>query len=153
MYEPGTILELETPYEQDDARSVYNRVRVIGQSPISHATTSDWGGTGAQGVLITPEAAPAEEGKKPISVFGSNLDEPYGKLQKLYGVISIPSPDMEVVAAPVRVINHNSGQVGQTPEEVFAKEAPGKPRPPGPPAYASPLGDVSPTDDNPGLGE
>jgi hypothetical protein len=122
MYAPGTILKLRKQRppvvlegKGEDGADVkvpfpYNRVRVVNQSPINHATTSSWDGTGGQGVIITPLAS-----------FGSTVDKPYGELQELYEVESIPENTIE--APKIRVIDSNSGSAGPAPEEVFAEEA------------------------------
>lgn len=150
MYAPGTILELkkkraaaERKDRNDevitDAEGVpvkfefpYNRVQVIGESPIDHSMMSSaWEGAGARGVIITP-----------LTDFGATLDEPFDKLKQLYNVVSIPT--VEVDPQPkIRIIESNSGQAGPTPEEVFAEKAPGKKGPQsGRRTRTSPLGDV-----------
>lgn len=144
MYEAETVLVLKEQRPDDPETGEvfpYNRVRVIGPSPINHAagSGSEWDGAAGAGVLIAP-----------TSNFGSNLDEPLGKLQALYDVESVP--ETLVDAAPqVRVINSTSQSAGPTPEEVFAVEAagePGAPRRPGEIARAaaqqSPLEDPRP---------
>jgi hypothetical protein len=130
MYEPGTILKLkkqredtEVPAKVDpdtDRKKAkhripfpYNKVRVVGRSPVDHGQFGGgWEGVGAAGVIL-----------EPLTGHGSTLDEPYGKVQKLYEVESIPTN--EVVVEPLRVIRPTSGSAGPTPEEVFAVEAPG----------------------------
>lgn len=95
----------------------YNRVQVINQSPVSHASTGEWGGSAAQGVLI-----------QPLSAFAAVLDEPLGKLQALYTVTSVPEPMVvnpmatrnPLAAAEIRGVGHQP-----TPEDVFAEKAPG----------------------------
>jgi hypothetical protein len=154
MYEPDTILVLKeqkppvkvAKKEDPDTGRVrkaheipfpYNKVRVVGQSPVDHGAGrgGSWDGTGARGVII-----------EPLTAFGSTLDEPYGKLQKLYDVESIPSN--EVIIEPLKVIRPTSGSAGPTPEEVFAKESPGVPPKAGQiRGRTSPLGDVAPDDD------
>jgi len=119
MYEPGTILTLKEPRSTKDQPFPYDRVRVIGQSPIDHRLFSaEWEGANSQGVVIAPENG-----------FGSNVDEPYGKLISLYDVDTIPTTEVDI--QPVRVINSTSGQAGPTPEEVFSTEAPGVKSPDG----------------------
>lgn len=132
MYEPESILVLKeqrtvgtppvgapadpdyVPPSEDYVPFPYDRVRVVGQSPISHANQGeDWNATDAQGVVVTP-----------ITSFGATLDEPYGKLRKMYDVESVPLHEAPA-ALPVRVINSTSGSAGPTPEEQFAEEAPG----------------------------
>lgn len=134
MYESNTILELKEPRpdvkipkkEDPDTGRVrpahtlpfpYNKVRVIGRSPVDHSggAQGTWSGAAATGVII-----------EPLSGFASTLDEPFGKLQKLYKVIEVPSNEVEVV--PIRVIRSDlTTSAGPTPEDVFAEKAPGKP--------------------------
>jgi hypothetical protein len=142
MYEPGTILTRKDPRPPEEAAAAYNRVKVIAASPISHAGTvrgGEWEGGNAQGVILQPAPLPLEPGEKPREHdYGQNLDEPFGKVQKLYDVESIPEPDM-IVAKPVERV-----KPGPTPEEVFAREAPGTPRLPDDPRARSPLPDPAP---------
>lgn len=98
----------------------YNRVKVIGPSPINHGIASgEWTGTEGDGVIITP-----------LSNFGGTLDEPFGKLRALYEVESVPEHEGDVTPK-VRVINATTAAAGPTPEEVFAEKAPGKAPEPG----------------------
>jgi hypothetical protein len=116
MYERNTILTLKQPRDPDPETNEefpYNRVRVVGPSPISHGGAGEWEGVNAAGVIITPE-----------SNFGATLDEPYGKLVALYDVSEIPEP-LEIEAPKIRVINSTSQSAGPTPEEQFAVLAPG----------------------------
>lgn len=116
MYEPGTILTLKKPHDPDPETGEafpYNRVRVINQSPVSHADKGDWQGVDAAGVLL--------EG---LTNFGSTLDYPFGHLTEIYDVESIPEV-VQDLNPKVRIINATSAQAGPTPEEVFAVEAPG----------------------------
>ncbi len=108
MYEPETILTLKEPRGTEDEPFPYDRVKVIGQSPINHGTASEeWAGANGQGVII-----------EPLTSFGSTLDEPFGKIQELYTIESVPPP-VEVV--PPKVLTPES--LGASPEEVFAAEA------------------------------
>lgn len=112
MYEPETVLTLKEPRSTEEKPFPYDRVQVIGQSPINHGTIAEeWTGASGQGVIITP-----------LTDFGSTLDEPYGKLQQMYEVESIPVREA-LAAVPVRVIT--PGTAGPTPEDTFAAEAPG----------------------------
>lgn len=120
MYVKDTILALKEPRDPDPEtgeKFPYNRVRVVGQSPISHEIQGDWRGVDAEGVIL--------EG---LTNFGATLDEPFGKCVKLYTVESIPEA-IEVAAPTIKVIE--PGQAGPTPEEVFAEQAPGTPPEPG----------------------
>lgn len=145
MYAKDTILVLKEqrpPDEETGEPFPYNKIRVIGESPVSRANDEGWEGSDADVVLA-----------EAVSNFGAVLDEPYGKLKVLYDVESIPEP-VEVAAQPVvRVIDSQSAEAGQTPEEVFAAEAPGQPPEPGQKRArtgVSPLGEVrSPAADGP----
>jgi hypothetical protein len=148
MYKPGTILVLKEQRRPETRTNregkvildekdkpikfefPYNRVEVVGESPIDHGILqAGWEGAGARGVII-----------KPLTEFAGNLDEPYGKLQALYNVESIPE-DVGPVAPTIRVTM--PGELGPTPEEVFAQEAPGTPPEPGQQrGRTSPLGET-----------
>lgn len=135
MYEPGTTLVRKDPKDEDHPAYPYNRVRVIGASPVSHSgSTEQWEGAGAAGVLI-----------EPLTSFGGNLDEPFGKLQAIYDVESIP--DNTVEAPTIRQYDATTSAAGPTPEEVFAAEAPGRPRRKGADRFRSPLEDPRPSGD------
>lgn len=115
MYQPNTVLTLKEPRpndEETDEVFPYNEVRVVGESPISYAGVGEWSGTAAKGIII-----------EPTSNFGSNLDEPFGKLQALYDVKSLPAPQ----TVPVGPTTVPVSQPGPTPEEVIAGAAPGTP--------------------------
>ena len=123
MYTPGTILELKQQREPDEETGEdfpYNRVTVIGASPVDHggARGGDWSGSEAVGVIL-----------QPITNFGANLDEPLGKVQALYDVVEVPETVIE--QPKIRVINATTAEAGDTPEQVFAREAPGEPDPEG----------------------
>lgn len=115
MYEPNTILTLNEQRDADPETNepfAYNRVRVVGQSPVSHADRGDWNGADAAGVIIVP-----------LSNLGGTLDEPFGKLREMYSVESVP--EIVIEQPNVRVINAQTAQAGPTPEEIFAEQAPG----------------------------
>lgn len=108
MYEPGTILALKEPRDddQDGNEFPYNRVSVIGASPVIHSgIKSEWVGALEQGVVVSP-----------LSSFAANIDEPLGKLQQLYKVESVPEHEIEVQ----KIVVKTAAQMGPTPEEVFA---------------------------------
>lgn len=132
MYANETILALKDPRPEDPETGepfAYNRVRVVGQSPVSHSHKGKWEGHDATGVILVP-----------LSNFGGTLDEPFGKCTQLYTVESIPE---KVINAPqpIRVIDAQSGEAGPTPEEIFSKDAPGvKPEATQTRARTSPLG-------------
>lgn len=105
MFKPGTILTLKNPQSTEDYTFPYDRVKVIGTSPVSHAggAMGNWSGQEAQGIVVAPDPH-----------FGATLDEPYGKLLELYEVESIPEPTDLDRAARVTEI-----EVGPSPEEYF----------------------------------
>lgn len=116
MYAKDTILTLKEPRSPDEETGedfAYNRVRVIGQSPVSKGDDKGYTGPDADGVLL--------EG---LTNFGGNLDEPFGRVKELYDVESIPEVEVEQ-RQTVRIVDAQSAQAGPTPEEVFADEAPG----------------------------
>lgn len=114
MYAPNTVLELKEPKSMDGKPFPYDEVRVVGPSPIQHPVIAgaQWSGGDAQGVIITP-----------LTDFAGNLDEPFGKLQALYNVKSVP--ERNATPQKVVVIDATSAEAGDTPEQVFAREAPG----------------------------
>lgn len=108
--------ELEKKAEETPAIEFpYNRVRVIGPSPISRHVKGDWTGADAAGVLLTG-----------LTNFGATLDEPFGWLRTLYDVEEIPSEPQSAIThkdqAAILAAAHN---VPETPEEIFAAKAPG----------------------------
>lgn len=117
MYTPDTILTLKEPRSTDDKPFPYDRVRVINASPVSrgHEGKTRYTGADAQGVVI-----------EPLTGFEANLDEPFGKLIALYDVESVPERVVE--EAKIRVVDSRSTEdIGPTPEQRFAVEAPGDP--------------------------
>jgi hypothetical protein len=156
MYAPGTILKLKKqkpdqvipakvdPDNPDRKRPKttipfpYNRVVVVGESPVDHGAGrgGEWSGAGARGVLL-----------QPLSSHASTLDEPFAKLQKLYDVEEVPKNEVEVT--PIRVVRAHTYDAGPTPEEVFTKSGGGTPPKEGEirgrtPHNESPLGPVEP---------
>jgi hypothetical protein len=118
MYARDTILTLKKQQDPDpetDEAFAYNKVRVIGESPIQHTSRGEYQGEDARGVIIVP-----------IANFGGTLDEPFGKLRQLYDVTEVPETMIQP-PAPIRVIDSASAQAGLTPEEVFREKAPGTP--------------------------
>lgn len=110
MYSRNTILSRREPFPDDDPAAVYNRVRVLGTSPIAYmgGSAQTWSGVSAQGVIIQPEGA-----------FGGNLDRPLGELQRDYTIESEPEPTQ--ITPSVRVINAQTREAGPAPEDVFAE--------------------------------
>lgn len=162
MYTPDTILELkeqkfidaegrarplsEFKGKKDEEPTLfpYNRVKVIGQSPIDHGHSGQgWQGTDAYGVII-----------QPISDFAANLDEPLGKLNRLYNVAIEPDDDeVPNVVASDRGFNQvpASRRVLPTPEEILRGERDPydthmPARPSGNTLTTSPLDEVDPGD-------
>lgn len=114
MYANDTILELKEPKSTDKETFPYDRVRVVGVSPVNAGVRpSHYTGTDAQGVIITP-----------LTSFGANLDEPFGKLAALYKIVE--EPKVEIDAPKIRIVDSRSRDAGPTPEERFATEAPGE---------------------------
>ena len=123
MYSRGTILTRREPFAEPnpkatppvegDARAAYNRVEVLGTSPIAYmgGAAGTWSGVSAQGVIVQP-AAPA---------FGGTIDRPLGELQRDYAIESEPEPT--VVSPSIRVINAHTREAGASPEEQFAEAA------------------------------
>ena len=136
MYAADTILELKVPREADPETKeefAYNRVKVVGPSPVAHADKGDWTGGDAAGVIIVP-----------LTNFGGTLDEPFGKLRELYNVAEMPPEKVQAwppPPQPIRRIDAHSAEAGRTPEEIFAAEAPGKPDANHPNRARSPLGE------------
>lgn len=105
-YATDTILKLREPDEDNP----YNRVRVIGPSPVTHASTGEWGGQGnSQGVVL-----------EPLTGFDTNADLPEGRVALLYEVEQEPEP-IVFESQPVRVVQQ--ADLGPSPEDVFAKAA------------------------------
>ncbi len=116
MYATNTILSLKAQRDPDDETGeefAYNKVRVIGESPVQHTSKGEYEGSDAKGVIVVP-----------MSNFGGTLDEPFGKLRQLYDVEEIPDTSIQP-PSPIRVIDSSTAQAGPTPEEVFRDEAPG----------------------------
>jgi hypothetical protein len=108
MYTPGTILTLKEPREDDHP---FNRVRVVNQSPMTHSDrTSEWVGSNGQGVIIQPAG----------EHFGPTEDVPYGRLNELYDIESVP-PTQVIQQPVVNIVDAST--LGPSPEEVFAKAA------------------------------
>lgn len=135
MYKPETILTLKNQKDPDPETGEefpYNRVKVVGPSPVGGGPGTKWEGADAHGVIITP-----------LSAFGSVLDEPFGKLRSLYEVTELPPPD-EIVRE-VRIPVLQPEDLGPTPEQFFAEHAPGDPDAPRRPSHAiSPLEEPEP---------
>lgn len=122
MYARDTILTLKEQRDPDPETQevfAYNKVRVVGESPVQHTSRGDYTGEDSKGVIIVP-----------IANFGGTLDEPFGKLRQLYDVTEVPETTIQP-PSPIRVIDSSTAQAGPTPEEVFKEQAPGVPPLPG----------------------
>jgi hypothetical protein len=109
MFTRNTVLVLKEPKSTKDAPFPYDRVRVLGPSPVHRpSATGEWEGADAQGVII-----------QPVDEFAGNLDEPYGRLKRLYKIESEPEPVDQNIR--VEVIPAHTRQAGLTPEEAFAQ--------------------------------
>jgi len=127
-YEEFQLLLNEKPEDEPDPGEEfpYNRVRVVGPSPIIHGEGSphaDYAGGDAQGVII-----------QPLTGFDSNVDYPFGFIRSKYTVESLPEvadPRATVYGLPREYTRVDLDKTGlPSPEEVFAVKAPGKPAPP-----------------------
>ena len=112
MYENGTILKRREPVE--DADYPYNFLEVVGESPMTYANTADWTGAEARGVIVQATFDPDTENGTP---FAPTLDEPVGKLNELYEIVSVP----ELVVPTEQVIKR--APTLPTPEEAFKEQA------------------------------
>lgn len=110
MFTRGTVLVLKEPKSTDEVPFPYDRVRVVGVSVVSRpGAMGEWEGADAQGVVI-----------EPVTEFAGNLDEPYGRLKRLYKIESEPEPVDQQIR--VEVIPAHTRQAGPTPEEIFAEQ-------------------------------
>lgn len=116
MYKPDTILVLKEPLEDDPETGqpyAFNRVRVVGPSPIEYrGHTADWGGRSGAGVII-----------QPYPDFGPTDDRPFEELTQYYNIESEPEEEFEMTAfgRPAKV--KLAKPPGVSPEEAFAAEA------------------------------
>jgi hypothetical protein len=118
MFTRGTVLALKEPKSTEDTVFPYDKVRVIGESPVTRSNvTGEWEGADARGVII-----------EPLTQFEMNLDEPYGRLRRLYNVESEPAPVDQNIR--VEVIKAHTRQAGLTPEEQFDAQRESGPVPP-----------------------
>lgn len=116
MYESGTILALKEPQSTDDETYPYDRVEVVGQSPVHHpiAPDSDWTGADAMGYIV-----------RPLTEFAGTVDKPVGLLNELYEIESFPTdPVTGEALTPENYPRHQP-----TPEQLLAAAA--KNNPPG----------------------
>lgn len=136
-YVPGTILVLKDQQPDNSETGEphpYNRIKFITDSPAQPLDTDGWKGADATYGVYTP-----------LSNFGGNLHQPYGRIRQLYEVEYIPpvasdgtpgaaesKPRVkteEEQLAELREWEERAAQrakAQRTPEEVFAEEAPGK---------------------------
>lgn len=120
MYEPGTILSLKDPQSTEEETYPYDRVLVVGQSPVHHATASGsaFAGADAQGYII-----------RPLEGFAGTVDKPVGLLNEIYDIEAYPTDP--TTGEPLRPENNPRNL--PTPEQVLAAEAKKNPTPPAKP--------------------
>lgn len=113
-YIPNTVLRRKEPFEGENFNdelgvdlSVFNEVRVVGQSPVVEAgRASEWEGEAGKEVSVTPTS------------FGPVVDRPQGELERDYEIVSVPEIDLAIQQpTAVREIP------GPTPEQQFAAAA------------------------------
>lgn len=132
-YKPGTILERKEPFvaPDEDAEepdlTPYNEIKVIGPSPVTaQGAPGEWGGVTAAAISVQPTS------------FGPVIDKPLGELQRDYTVVQEPEPVPLERGEVVEI------EYGESPEEVFAREAAERGEEPAPPARPAKPGDKSP---------
>jgi hypothetical protein len=110
MFEPNTVLRLREPEGTEEEPHPYDRVVVVGQSPVQHATESGspWAGADATGFII-----------RPLDGFDATLDKPLGLLDELYEVESYPTDP--ITGEPLRP--ENNPRNAPSPEQALAKAA------------------------------
>ena len=110
MYEPGTVLRLREPEGTEDAPAAYDRVEVVGQSPVHHATDSKsaWAGPDAVGFIV-----------RPLGEFAPTVDMPLGQLNALYEVESYPIDP--ITQEPITPENNPRNQ--PSPEQLLRRAA------------------------------
>lgn len=118
IYKPGTILALKEPRDPDPVTGEeypYNRVEVVGESPVGHVGgLQEWDGAMSVGVTI-----------KPAGEFGGTVDRPIGELRHKYKVeYSPPERELEMRHAGqnVKVVVQDAPE--GSPEDAFSKSAP-----------------------------
>lgn len=125
MYEPGTILAMREPQSTDDTPYPYDRVQVVGQSPVQHVSASGsvWAGADATGYIV-----------RPLTDFAPTVDKPFGQLQELYEIESYPLDP--VTQEPIRPENNPRNQ--PSPEQLLARAAAESDQPARPPRERTP---------------
>lgn len=110
MFEPGTILALREPQSTDDNVYPYDRVEVIGQSPVHHATASGsvWAGADATGFIV-----------RPLTEFAPTVDKPYGELAAAYEIEEYPNDP--ITGNPITP--ESNPRNAPTPEQILAAAA------------------------------
>lgn len=106
MHPPGTILALRAPIGTDEKPYPYDRVVVIGTSPVQHLTEAKWKGQDATSIVI-----------QPVDSFGGNVDKPLGEINELYEVESYPETNQ--VATPVTPESQKINP--QSPEQLLTQ--------------------------------
>jgi len=110
MFEPGTILALREPQSTDDEIYPYDRVLVVGQSPVHHVSDSGgaFAGADAMGFIV-----------RPLAEFAPTVDKPMGLLNELYEVEAYPTDP--TTGEPLRPENNPRNL--PTPEQQLSKAA------------------------------
>lgn len=111
MFESGTILALREPQSTKEEPYPYDKVCVVGQSPVQHATagTSAFAGQDAVGYILRPA------GKE----FGPVIDRPFGEINELYRIESYPTDP--TTGQELKPENFPPGM--PSPEQVFSEAA------------------------------
>lgn len=121
MYAPDTILARKEFQDPASPAAAYNRVKVVGPSPVMHVNTAsygqggNWSGMDGQGVLV-----------EPLEGFNAIEDRPFGWLREHYNVESEPVIEVPV-AQPIRLVPVDTRP---SPEQVFADAAKATPAAP-----------------------
>lgn len=112
MFEPGTILALREPQSTEDKPYAYDRVYVVGQSPVQHTSNdpdSPWAQADAIGFLLRPAG----------DSFGPVIDRPYGEINEAYEVEEYPTNP--TTGEPITPENNPRNL--PSPEQIFAQES------------------------------
>lgn len=119
MFEPGTILALREPQSTEDETYPYDRVLVVGQSPVHHATASGspFAGADATGFII-----------RPLEEFAPTVDKPLGLINELYEIEAYPTDP--TTGEPLRPENNPRNL--PTPEQALRRAAESAPDAPAP---------------------
>lgn len=102
-YPTGTILARDTPKDNK-----YDRVSVVGPSPISHASAGEWAGHGGDAIIV-----------QPVGEFGPPEIMPIRAAAEEYSIEFEPDP------APTHIESAQGGRATRqlAPEEQFRAAA------------------------------